>query len=67
MRVYNYGTFIGQDDVMFSYTLPRGKGRIGVGIHGITGYFASVEVDELRFYNPSLPDAQIARLSQNIA
>ena len=66
IRVYNDGTSIGHDNITDTYTAWPHTGRIAVGFHGFSWAFASVEVDELRFFNKSLTKTEITALSQII-
>ena len=59
------GTMVGQPQ-FFSHHHNVGDGRIIIGRQytGNDGIYASIEIDELRFFNRTLTEAQITMLSQ---
>ena len=66
--VYNNGRVIGHDVTKRSnIQYSQGDGEIHIGfLQTLLPIYASVEVDQLFFFNRSLTDSEITKLSQNI-
>ena len=65
--VYNNGRVIGNDVTKDSYQYTQGDGEIHIGLlETFHSYYASVEVDQLFFFNRTLTDSEITKLSQKI-
>ena len=63
ITVYQDGRKIGTGtDKRHAGAKPRGNGQVGVGLrnHGYRDRYASVSVDEIKFYNQQLTEKEIS-------
>ena len=67
-KIYNDGIEVGSDIIHFEHSYGVGDGRILIGrsFSGVDGNYASVEVDELLFFNEALTEPEIIQLKQQI-
>ena len=66
IRIYYGGMEAGSDTTNDRYPIPPGEGRIVIGKldPDLDGRYASVQVDELMFFNSKLTDPEIMTLAQ---
>lgn len=66
IQIYNNAEKVATDKTKASGTNSKGNGRIIIGRHfsGLDGKYASVEMDELLFFNQALRETEITILSK---
>ena len=66
IRIYENGKHVGNHTIITQSSTTESNGRIVIGraFTEINNYYASVQVDELLFFNRSLTKQEIGMLSQ---
>ena len=66
IQIYNNAEKVATDKTKVAGTKSKGNGRIVIGRHfsGSDGKYASVEMDELLFFNQALTEKEITLLSK---
>ena len=66
IQIYNNAENIATDKTKAVGTNSKGNGRIVIGRHfsGLDGKYASVEMDELLFFNQALTETEIKKFSK---
>ena len=66
IRIYENGKHVGNHTIITQSSTTESNGRIVIGraFTEINNYYASVQVDELLFFNRSLTEQEIGMLSQ---
>ena len=66
IRIYENGKHVGNHTIITQSSMTESNGRIAIGraFTEIHNYYASVQVDELLFFNHSLTEQEIRMLSQ---
>ena len=66
IRIYHDGLQVGSDDTKTDVTFSPGDGCVCVGTYDDVSVYASVDVDELLFFNEALSDQQIMNIKNMV-